>query len=674
MITDQIQTPGPLSSPAPPVGPTPPLPAVQATLIDPQHLPLPPDGVGSLAWWRDQVTASEEQVKNLLGDWQRNLKRYLGEKTKINRFADADVVQVPVDYYKTEQKKAQLMFKTPDVVLTARNPESAAAVPVTAAVLNEKLGPDEADFLSAADECLTDVLCPSGRAWVKVGYTGTTAQVQGVPVVTDGEFYIERGSPAKLLVPREFIGSNYDKADWLAFKSYRDDMELANLGGDVQPPARDAGAIDRDLLYETTGTSKPPSGRKVIDLWYRAHRVDPTVKNRKLVRHLVLVDDEDDPRVHEDSPLQRFDPNGRFVGGVKGLPIKVLTLRYVSDMNAPPSDCAMSRPEVDELSKIRTIQLLSKERHLPFRGVDRTRMTDPADLARMTEGEIGSIILTDGPPNEIVQIMAAPNLPRDTMVASDITTRDIDQTWALGSNQSSVTANEGSKTATEMTLIQQNTDVRMAKEQNRVLQWSISIFQALLGLVQLFADDQSYVEVMGQDGLKSLQAWNRQTIAGEFLCSIKPDSARRLDQNTDRKMKLDLYQLTANDPNNNRAEGLRDVYTAFGEDPLRHLQQPPPPPPEKPRISLSFKAEDLANPMVVSLLQQSGLTIDPQALQTELALHSQHPGLLAQAANQPGTPPAMPTGVPASPPHGGSAQMQEPLNQHALQHGPGGGR
>jgi hypothetical protein len=198
---------------------------------------------------------------------------------------------------------------------------------------------------------------------------------------------------------------------------------------------------------------------------------------------------------------------------------------------------------------------------------------------------------------------------------------------------------------------------------------------ALGGLIQIFEDDMGYVEIAGQNGAKQMQAWNRLSVPGKFVYSVKPDSAKRLDQQVERKMALDRYQLTANDPFNNRMEGLKDVYAAFGEDPARHLQQPPTPPPEKPRISLSFKAEDLTNPMVVSLLQQSGFQIDPNALKQTMAIQTGNPALMQAAAQSPAQPPAPP--YPQGPPaqeHGGSAQLQAPLNQHSLVNHIGGGR
>jgi hypothetical protein len=80
--------------------------------------------------------------------------------------------------------------------------------------------------------------------------------------------------------------------------------------------------------------------------------------------------------------------------------------------------------------------------------------------------------------------------------------------------------------------------------------------------------------------------------------------------------------------------------------------------------------------MVVSLLQQSGFQIDPAALKQTLAMQLGDPALLADAANTPEQPltPPMPNQQPPNLEHGGSAQLQEPLNQHAMDHQFGGGR
>jgi hypothetical protein len=78
--------------------------------------------------------------------------------------------------------------------------------------------------------------------------------------------------------------------------------------------------------------------------------------------------------------------------------------------------------------------------------------------------------------------------------------------------------------------------------------------------------------------------------------------------------------------------------------------------------------------MVASLLEQSGFQIDPAILKQTLALQLGDPALLADASNTPSTPPTPPPAPQPNTAHGGSAQLQEPLSKHALQHQIGGGR
>jgi hypothetical protein len=192
-------------------------------------------------------------------------------------------------------------------------------------------------------------------------------------------------------------------------------------------------------------------------------------------------------------------------------------------------------------------------------------------------------------------------------------------------------------------------------------------------LLQLFADDEQYVEVLGPDGAKRLQAWDKTAIAGEFIYSVKPDSAQKVDANVDRKMQLDLYQLTANDPFVNRGELTRGILESFNKDPGRTMQQPPQAAPDKPKINLSFKGEDLDNPMVISLLQQSGFQIDPAAVQNLLMQQGGYISGTVQPSQM--KPTEAPTGELSGPTaHPGAAEMVEPLSKHALDHQIGGGR
>jgi hypothetical protein len=331
----------------------------------------------------------------------------------------------------------------------------------------------------------------------------------------------------------------------------------------------------------------------------------------------------------------------------------------------------MSRVAVDEESAARTIMMQQRRRSLPLRWVDQNRI-DPATLTKITTGEVQAVVPLDGPGNEIIGEIARANYPRENFTISEINERDIAKVWSLGANQQGVTSS-GGRTATELSLIQGNVDVRMDAERTRVLDWYVSVCEQLGALLQLFADDEQYAEVLGPDGAKRLEAWDKTKIAGDFVYSVKPDSAQKVDANVDRKMQLDLYQLTANDPFVNRGELTRGILESFNKDPGRTMQQPPQAAPDKPKINLSFKGEDLDNPMVISLLQQSGFQIDPAALQNLL----QQQGGYISGTVQPSQmkPTDAPTGDLSGPmAHPGAAEMVEPLSKHALDNHTGGGR
>src|SRR4030095_12691738 len=106
-----------------------------------QVLPLPDDELGSFAFWQAEVQASVDRRLQELTTWKRNVERYQGKRYSLSGFSDSDFIQVNVDYYKTEQKKAQLFFRNPEMVLSPRHPQYAQATPVFQAVLNEYLGP-----------------------------------------------------------------------------------------------------------------------------------------------------------------------------------------------------------------------------------------------------------------------------------------------------------------------------------------------------------------------------------------------------------------------------------------------------------------------------------------------------------------------------------------------------
>jgi hypothetical protein len=156
-------------------------------------------------------------------------------------------------------------------------------------------------------------------------------------------------------------------------------------------------------------------------------------------------------------------------------------------------------------------------------------------------------------------------------------------------------------TATEVQAAQTATDTRLAYEQTQFLKWFCKYAEKFGSLLQQFKDEPGYAEIVGEDGAKALQAWNRTggegiaSIDGEYVYTARPDAALRLDINADRQQKTQLYTQLGNDPNVNRVELLKPVLISYGLDPEKIVvEQLPEKGPEPPRISYSFKGEDFS--------------------------------------------------------------------------------
>ncbi len=199
--------------------------------------------------------------------------------------------------------------------------------------------------------------------------------------------------------------------------------------------------------------------------------------------------------------------------------------------------------------------------------------------------------------------VAHPVMSRENFQSQDVIERDLTKVNTLSANQVGAEA-EGDHSATEMTYVQRNADVRMQAE------------QPLTG----------------------------------YSYDIKPDSGMHVDAAADRKFALDRYNLLRKDDLVDANYLVTELAPALRLDPTRMLKPPPPPHPETPKTSVIVKGEDLSplSPQytnMVELLKQIGIQLTPTPITTELIQNA--------ALSQP-----------IAQPHGGSADRTEPVNKH----------
>lgn len=657
-------------------------PEPDADAPKPLAIELPADGLGSEKYWQDEIERSEKRRKKELDNWKVNLDRYKGQRDGVDKGGRGGNTQITVnvDFYNTEQKAAQLFFQTPAVQLTPQMPGLEDAAVLFQHVLNEKLGPNGASVIDTVDECLFDVICPSGVGPSEISYEAVTVQkqvpvndpltnqpqvdpttlqpmTQAIPWTIWCKYAWDHFSPGKLLLPAGFLSTDYDAMPWIGRELEQDvDQVSARVGGkkdDYGSNSDDntlAGSRDKEALRETT---------RVYRIWYKASLYDPSVLNPELIRKIEIVQTKKRQpvaRAHEDSPYQKFDPaTGEMLQGMRGFPIHPLCIRRVTDTQYPPSDCSISRPQVDELSMGRSQMLQQRQRNIPIRGVN-TLTVDKANVQRMERGDWQGLLLFNGPVSDSdIREIAPAGFPTENFSFNTIVDRDIAKLWALDANQQGVT-NDSAHTATELAIADKAKDTRLAKERARVLEWYIKGYEKFSTLLQMFADQTQLVAILGEDGAQRLAAWDKTQIQGRYAFSARPDSTVRIDAAEERAELLRAYNLMANDPRVNREAFLNEIAARFRLDPKKFLQQPPAPAPEAPKISISFKGELLPAGVQLQIFQQNGIQVSPNDVAEMTA--KQMIELTTQAA-QAKAPASRGNGK-----HGGAARPMQPISQH----------
>lgn len=650
------------------------------------------EGFGSLAWFREQITAAEDKIQRYEKAWKRNIASYTNKPLTL--MPTQDTVVVPLDFANVEQKKAQLYFQNPDVTLVAAPGHEAQAEAIQAfgVVLNETLGSDGVDAETMMEEMLTDVLCPSGLGFTTMGIEittdGTIPQVVGerpvsqpgavlgltpitepiiqqVPNIIHQRYFWERFSPLYGLIPERFHGSNYDKSPWLGYKFEMDRAIAMTTLGLTEDEAKTAGGECQRLNEDET-----PKGRDVDVVYgyclsYKASLYRDDVKNPEEIWRLILVKGVDRV-IKNDRPFQKYAPDGRTLIGLRGHFVCIYAPRYVSDSAMPPSDVSMSRQQVDELSKGRSQMIQQRDRARPMRQMN-ISLVDPEQAVKVRRGEYQEVIFTSSS-EPIVQEVAHATYPRENFEFNKVIKADVSETWAMGNVQRGL-QEDTRRTATELSIQAQNSDTRLEKERKRLLKWYLKGAEKMGGLLQLFEDARETVQILGEDGQQRLVGWDLKALPIRFVCTAKLDTMVRIDSAGEFKKDLDFYQMTANDPHINRAELLTSMARKRGYDPAKVVTpQLPPQGPKPPTLSIAITGEDLNPaapqfPIVQQMLGTGGVQIDPQNIALGLQLHQK--ALAAGAAvgsNGSGPVPGQPKPDAA---HGGAAHQANPISKHA---------
>lgn len=637
-----------------------------------------------VAFWRteiQQARQTREEVASTYG-WEDNLKRYVPKPIKNADGKMNAEVNTGADFRDVERKKAALFYDTPQVSLdVTQDREVAPASPQQPQplmlstltswhqeLLNELLGPQHANVKPTILKAIFNCLCPSGVGPVSVGYQVTMRTVktqvpvmdplgqpmmQPVPpleqalaaigvappplpiplmqeveveVPIDERWFVSGFSPKALLIPSSFRDTDFQRAPWLG-KEWR--KPTSQVKREYNLPADWAGGAsdDAEKPYFEGSTPTPTDADagdpyvSGVEITYRTQLRSEDEEHPDAMRQLVLVDGQDTPLIHRDSPYQDFTESGEMTDdSLRGFVDRPLVLRDLSDSAWIPSDCAVTAALTKELDKFRTDSVKQRANARRVILFDSSKVS-PDVKDKIEQGAIGTFVpvmegaLMQGK-DAIMQEIAQPSLGRETFMAQDIIERDREQILGIGSNQSGI-ATKGRKTATEQSIVQRNSEARFEQERQRVLEWYLDVVAAFDTLVIRYADEAIAVKILGETRGK-LWAQHKQALAGGYGYNLRVDSGKYLDIEADRRQWMQVYGSLRQDPMINPRPLLKKVAEVWGMDPAELIVEPQKPQQEL-KASVSFKGEDLnpANPAFainIAILRQGGWQIDEAAI------------------------------------------------------------
>lgn len=579
-------------------------------------VPMTPDEAQK---WKGDLERAQKRLDLFSPGWERNLKSYAADPTDEKW---GDEVNPGVDFARVEQKKAQLFFDTPTVVLSPEPDVSDPAVQKQISAqgikLNRKIGRKGLDCKRLMDKVLFDILCPSGEGWIKVGITRIekgvphpTDPTQTVQVPTYQKSFAERFSPKQGLKPTNFRDSEFDKAPWLAERfemPLRPARRQFNLPQEFQPKAQTANtqAFNLPGLKAENDPEETVTGTEV---WYKANLYDDAIDHPDWVRQLVFIDGIDDPVVHRDSPYQTYDSQtfDFTPDSMIGFPIHVITIRDLADSAWIPSDSTVRRPLVKELATFRTQLIEHRDASGSIR-IGTEKVFNTENMSKVVRGPHGTIItVPDGdydPARPAAYEVAHPVYSRENFQSQEVIEKDLDAQDAMSANQVGAESTTD-RSATEATYVARASNVRLQAEKNRVE-------AGFLGLVaKIDALEKRYFTPPGQPPLSG------------YTYDIKPDSGAFVDAAQERKFGLDLINILANNPNVNHSYLLTEVAPKLHLDPSQLIVQPPPPGPPPPKTTMVIRGEDLS-PLapqyanVVEALGQEGMKLTQQPISPEM--------------------------------------------------------
>lgn len=588
-----------------------------------------------------KINACKRYRKKLVQNWQTNIDFRRGKPLASQ--SEEDRIVVNMDWALTKQKQAALFSQIPAVRVnhppdTVAN-ESMSWIHSYETRINDTAV--QAGIETAMDECLPDCINAAGIGVVFVSRNAITEMVEvpaidmatlppevhqqvlqsgmmpdgspipmtTVPRVLDSKYDISRLSPSDFLWPIAYTASDFDKSPWIGRSGRAPWAEAVNIfklkEEDKKKYVGEERASTDRLSQDTDKESSGDDDEVEFDeVYYKEHFFDSSAKSFHTIRRVVFLSGREKPVIDEPWNGQQLDKESNSLVGALKYPIRVLSLSYITDEAIPPSDSAISRPQVNEINKSRTQMILQRQHSIPQKWFDVNRV-DPTIQFALMKGTWQGYIPVQGQGTNVIGEVARSAMHPENFTFYRMAKNDIAENWQVGSGQ----VGQDIETKAEVNAAMSNMEARIGRERAKVGKFFCGIMEVLGGLLSIYEEPESFKE-----GFTPL-------VSKTLSYSILADSTLLLDSNQRIERLKEFVNFTAKSGWLAEESVLKELATLHGLDPAVVIRPPQPKAPVEPNISLRLTGvEDLTNPLTLAFLMKSGQAPDPELIEKAKAL------------------------------------------------------
>jgi hypothetical protein len=258
-----------------------------------------------------------------------------------------------------------------------------------------------------------------------------------------------------------------------------------------------------------------------------------------------------------------------------GFPIFTLSFNYDDECFWGVPDSLIIEPQQLEINEIRT-QIMKHRRMTLVKLLYQKGMIEPDDIQKMTSEDVMVAIGVKELPG--VMPLKASTIPPELIQAGQLTQSDVREQVGFSRNQSGELSDTDRTTATEASIVQMASEIRVDERQDMVAEMLRSAVECMHQVIYKFWQKPQIIDIVGPGGIPLWVEYSGKMLSGgAYEISIEPESSLPMTKQARRQLALQGYQLFKDnplvDPVSLTRFTLREYYGFKYEDLMKNLPQ-----------------------------------------------------------------------------------------------------